>query len=421
MFVAGEGRIWRPLLMVLILALSGLILIGCSAAPAAEPTSVAELHEEDHHDDDDDHVDGDHDDEHGHEDDEDHGHDHDEEHAHDNDHAHDDDDDHAHDHDQDHHGEHELSLPELSPIALAAGEKLRVVATTSIIGDVVAQVGGEAIELTVLMGAGQDPHSYAPSAAQLTAVARAHVIFVNGWDLEERLLRDLENIAEGLAPLIPVSAYVEPLEYGADGHLHHDDDHAHEDDDDHAHEDDHDHGPIDPHTWFDVRSVVQWVDNILHALEDLDPANEELYEANAEAYIAELRALDEYIRDQVRPIPQENRKLVTSHDSLGYFGRAYGFEIIGTLIPGLSTMAEPSASDLAALIREMREEGVCAIFVETIASDRLGQVVAGELTGCANVQVATLYTGALDEPGSGADSYIGMMRANVDTIVSALK
>jgi zinc/manganese transport system substrate-binding protein len=132
-------------------------------------------------------------------------------------------------------------------------------------------------------------------------------------------------------------------------------------------------------------------------------------------------ALDEYIRDQVRPIPAENRKLVTSHDSFGYFGRAYGFEIIGTLIPGLSTMAEPSASDLAALITEMREEGVCAIFVETIASDRLGQVVAGELSGCANVQVATLYTGALGEPGSGADSYIGMMRANVDTIVSALK
>ena len=167
--------------------------------------------------------------------------------------------------------------------------------------------------------------------------------------------------------------------------------------------------------------MIWWASNILHALEDLDPANEELYEANAETYIEELMALDQYIRDQVRPIPQENRKLVTSHDSLGYFGRAYSFEIIGTLIPGLSTMAEPSASDLAALITEMRAEGVCAIFVETIASDRLGQVVAGELTGCANVQVATLYTGALDEPGSGADSYIGMMRANVDTIVSALK
>ena len=400
MFVTG-GKMWRPLLMALILALSGLILIGCTAAPAAEPTSVAEVHDDDHHDDDH------HDDEHGHD--------------HDDDHAHDDDDDHAHDHDDDHHhhGEHELSLPELSPVALAAGEKLRVVATTSIIGDVVAQVGGDAIQLTVLMGAGQDPHSYAPSAAQLTAVARAHVIFVNGWDLEERLLRDLENIAEGLAPLIPVSAYVDPLEYGEGGHHH--DDEAHHDDDEHAHDDDHDHGPIDPHTWFDVRNVIQWVDNILHVLEDLDPANEELYGANAEAYIAELRALDEYIRDQIRPIPQENRKLVTSHDSLGYFGRAYGFEIIGTLIPGLSTMAEPSASDLAAPIREMREEGVCAIFVETIASDRLGQVVAGELTGCANVQVLTLYTDALGEPGSGADSYIGMMRANVDTIVSALK
>jgi zinc/manganese transport system substrate-binding protein len=204
-----------------------------------------------------------------------------------------------------------LSLPELAPVALAAGEKLRVVATTSIIGDVVAQVGGEAIELTVLMGPGQDPHSYAPSAAQLTAVARAHVIFVNGWDLEERLLRDLENISEGLAPLVPVSAYVEPLEYGEDGHHHdddhadddHDDDHADDDhadddhadddhadddhadddhadddhaDDDHAHDDDHDHGAVDPHTWFDVRNVMWWASNILHVFEDLDPANKEL-------------------------------------------------------------------------------------------------------------------------------------------------
>jgi ABC-type Zn uptake system ZnuABC Zn-binding protein ZnuA len=305
-----------------------------------------------------------------------------------------------------------LVLPSLTAVTLAPGEKLRLVATTSIIGDVVAQVGGNAIELTTLMPPGQDPHNYAPSATALTAVANAHVIFVNGWNLEEGLLRDLANIAGANVPMIPVAAGIEPLATGA----------AYDDDDGHGHDDDDDHGPIDPHTWFDARHMMQWVDNIAHSLGKLDPDRAAVYEGNAAVYQEQLVELDNYIRAQTALIPATRRQLVTNHDNLGYFAHAYGFTIAGTILPGGSTLAEPSARDLAGLTDMMRSEGVCAIFVETIANDRLAQVVARELAGdCSQVQVLSLYTDALGAPGSGADSYIGMMRANTDTIVAGLK
>lgn len=305
-------------------------------------------------------------------------------------------------------GEAALSLPDLTVVSLATGERLRVVATTSIVGDVVHQVGGDAIELTTLMAAGQDPHGFSPSAAQLAAVAEAHVIFVNGWDLEEGLLRDLENISEGKASLVPVSAGVVPLML------------TEQEDDHDLDEDDHVHGPVEPHTWFDVSNVVQWVENIAYVLRQLDPANAGLYQENGDAYVGELVVLDAYVREQVATIPAHKRKLVTNHHSFGYFARAYDFEIAGTIIPGSSTLAEPSARDLAGLVQTLRQESICVVFVETTTNDRLAQVVANELDTCPKVQVLSLYTDALGAPGSGADSYIGLMRFTVDTMVAGL-
>ena len=163
-----------------------------------------------------------------------------------------------------------LGLPELKAAEL--GDKpLSVVATTSIIGDVVAQVGGDAIALTTLLGPGQDPHSYVPAARDLTAVAGANVIFVNGWDLEEGLASDLESIADG-APIVPISANIKPLPFG-DG--------------------EHDH-QIDPHVWFDVHNARQWVINVEQILSALDPANSSIYKSNAAAYQVELEELEEY-------------------------------------------------------------------------------------------------------------------------------
>jgi ABC-type Zn uptake system ZnuABC Zn-binding protein ZnuA len=394
-------RIPKRLLLIifsLMLAMS-LALVGCgqeTAEPAAQPVAEVDHQEDNHHDDDDDHH---HDDDDDHHQDDDH-------HDDDDDHHHDDDDDHHHD-DDDHGHDHDaemLVLPALTPVQLAGGEKLRVVATTSIIGDIVGRIGGDAIELTVLMGPDVDPHSYQASAAELTAVADAHVIFINGWDLEEGLIRDLENIGEGV-PMVPVSAYIDPLEF--------DDDHGHSQDDGHDHD-------IDPHTWFNPHLVEQWVENIEHALHDLDPANEELYEANAEAYLVELEELIEYFETRLAEIPAERRKLVTNHDTFGHFARAYGFSIVGTIIPSVSTVAEPSARDLAQLVDAMEAEGVCTIFTETVANERLAQAVAAELSGCAEVQILRLFTDALGGPGSGAETYLDMMRVNIDTIVAGL-
>jgi ABC-type Zn uptake system ZnuABC Zn-binding protein ZnuA len=154
---------------------------------------------------------------------------------------------------------------------------------------------------------------------------------------------------------------------------------------------------------------------------ELDPANAAIYDSNAAAYLAELTDLESYAETQLAQISAENRFLVTNHDSLSYFAHTYNFTVLGTVIPGSSTLAEPSASDLTALIATMAEHNLCTIFTEVTVSDSLAKTAAGELTNCDEVQVLPLYTGAIGPSGSGADSYIGMFRANVDAVVAGLK
>lgn len=295
-----------------------------------------------------------------------------------------------------------LSLPEVAPANLE-GDRLRVVATTSIIGDVVSRVGSEAIDLTVLMEPGQDPHGFEPSTGDLTAAAEADVLFVNGWNLEEGLVADLENIAQGV-PLVPIAANIRPLPFGEG-----------------QDKTEPNHPGADPHTWLDPHLVQQWIENAEQVLSGLDPAHAGEFAANASAYQAELEALTAYYDEKVAQIPPARRKLVTNHDSLGYFAEAYDFEVIGTVIPAASTLAEPSASDLAQLLEAMETEGVCTLFAETTANEQLAETVATELGGCESVQVVTLYTGALGPAGGETDSYLGMMRANIDAIVEGLE
>ena len=301
-----------------------------------------------------------------------------------------------------------LSRPTIAAAALD-NRPLRVVATTSLVGDAVARVGGEAIALTTLMPPGQDPHSYQPAAADLAAVADADLIFINGWNLEEGLLGDLA--AAGDAPLVPVSAGIVPLPV--------DEGEAHE-----AEEDtgaaDHDHKGPDPHVWQDVGNVMRWVDNIAATLSEADPANAAAYAANAAAYRAELADLDRFVRAQTATIPAERRVLVTNHDTLAYFAAAYDFRVLGSVLPGASTLAEATAANLAALAEAMAEAGVCSLFVETTAADQMARTLSEELDGCDEVRVLSLYSDALGPPGSGAESYMGMMRGNVATIVAAL-
>ncbi len=293
-------------------------------------------------------------------------------------------------------------MPDIA--AIETEGPLRVLATTSIIGDVVGRVGGEAIALTTLMKPGQDPHSYQPGAADLAQAANAHLIFINGWGLEEALADDLATIGQG-AILVPVSAGIQPLPLDPDA----------------AEEEGHPHpGAADPHVWQDVANVRRWVENIRLALGAADPANAALYDGNAAAYLAELEQLDADIRATLEAIPAGRRVLVTNHNNLGYFAAAYDFRLLGTVIPGASTLAEPTARDLADLKGLMESAGICVVFIETTASEQLARTLAQELSACPTVDVMTLYSDALGPPGSSADSYIGMMRANAATLVEGL-
>ena len=289
----------------------------------------------------------------------------------------------------------EQPIEDLAAVPLADGERLQVIATTSIVGDVVSQVGGDLIELRVLAAPGQDPHSYEPTARDVASIEGAHIIFVNGFDLEETLLQTLRTAGAG-TPLIAVSDGVSALP--ADGGD--------------------DHGGADPHVWMNPLNVVTWTQNIAAALGALDPPHAAQYEENAAAYADDLRALDASIAAQVEHIPEDRRRIVTNHRSLAYFAERYGFEVVGTVYAGAAELAEPNARDLATLVQVMQEQGVSAIFVDTSVSADLAEVAAQEAgTG---VRVYTLYTGSLGEPGSGADSYIGMMQANIATLVEAL-
>ena len=298
-----------------------------------------------------------------------------------------------------------MTLPDMEEVDLAAGEKLAVVATTNIIGDVAANVGGDAVDLTVLIEIGQDPHSFEPTPQDLAAIEDADLILVNGLDLEEVLVGAIGNVAEG--PVVPVSAGIELLE-PSDG------------DDDHEGEEDHGHA-ADPHVWVDPNNVIVWVENIAWALSQADPANQAVYQENASAYLDELRALDKYIRQQAARIPEGQRKLVTDHGLYSYFADEYGFEIVGTVIPSFTSTAGASAGDVARLVGVIEEAGVPAVFIGATATQgtrRLAEALAAEAGS--QVRVLPLVSGSLAPQGPPGDTYLGYMRYNIDQIVLGL-
>jgi len=287
-----------------------------------------------------------------------------------------------------------------------AVNKLKVVATTTLVGDVVRQVGGDLIDLTVLLPVGADPHSFDPSPKDIAQVADADIVFANGAGLEVFLAPLLEN-AGGDAAEIAVSEGITLLEASME--------HDHEGEED-SEEDAHHHS-ADPHTWTDPNNVIVWVDNIEAALVRLDAAHADVYKANADAYRSELQALDNWVREQVAQLSQDSRKLVTDHTAFTYFVTRYGFEQVGAVVPGYSTSAQPSAQDMASLEDHIREYGVKAVFVGNTVNPDLAERVA-EDTG---VNLVFLYTGSLTEAGGEAGTYLEYMRYNVSAIVGALK
>lgn len=296
-------------------------------------------------------------------------------------------------------------FPELHAAPLAEDEKLRVVATTSLVADVVKQVGGERLELYTLVPLGADPHAFVPAPQDAAAVANAQVIFINGAGLETFMEPLLESAGTEV-PVVSVSYGIPLLEGPA-----HDEDVAEEAEDAHHHEEG------DPHMWFSPRNVKVWVQNIERALSALDPASADFYAANAAAYTRELEALDLWIQEQVAQIPPANRKLVTDHTVFTYFAAAYGFEQVGAIFPGYSTVAAPSAQELAQLEDAIRQFAVPAIFVGLTVNPAVAEQVAQD-TG---VRVVMIYHGSLSEAGGPADSYLKFMRYNVNAIVEALR
>jgi len=295
-------------------------------------------------------------------------------------------------------GAHLDEMPALSAADLQEGERLRAVATTSIVGDVVRQVGGDQIDLQVLMPVGVDPHAFEPAPQDMARVADAHVMFASGAGLEVFLERLLDS-AGRVAPVVPLSAGVELVDVAGE-------------DDDH----DHDHGEADPHVWLDPNNVMIWTHNVEQSLSALDPAHADVYAANAAAYAAELATLDAWIREEVARVPAADRKLVTDHTSFTYLAQRYGFEQVGAVFPGYSTLSEPSARELAALEDAIRALDVRAIFVGITVNPDLADRIATD-TGTALV---TLYTGSLSGPSGPAATYIEFMRYNTEAIVNAL-
>lgn len=294
------------------------------------------------------------------------------------------------------------TLPPLTAVNLAAGAKLQVVASTNLVADVVAKVGGDQIALYVLMGPGVDPHSYTSTPQDMRTLEGAHVVFINGLHLEETLADRLSAVT---APLVAVNVGVTPRELAPEEHA------------EAADANEHHHEGADPHTWQRVANVKQWVENMRTTLQQLDPPNADAYQTAADAYLAQLDALDAEIRDKVATIPAANRKLVTDHETFGYFADEYGFTIVGALIPSLSTAAEPSAQALAGLQDQLAKENVKAIFVGTTVNPRLADQIAQDL----GIQVVSLYSDSLSAAAGPAATYLDFMRYNVNAIVAALQ
>ncbi len=352
----------------------------------------------------------------------------------------------------------------------------QLIATTSIWADVTRNVAcGGLAEVDSILPLLADPHDFEPSLADRARLDEAQLIVANGLRLEEGLIDTLASVEADGTPIFYVADHVTTIEFAHDDeqdehedehdehedehdehedehdehedehddeqdeHDDHDDDHEHEhehehededehedeheDEDEHEHDehDDHarhDHGPEDPHVWLDPVRVAQAVEDLAATLVDDLGLDADRVETCLETYLAELTQLHDDITETLQTVPAARRKLVTNHDALGYFAERYGFEVIGTIIPGLSTLAEPSPAGLEKLIKLIDETGVPAIFAEELGGGTdLAEALAGSLE---DVQVASLYTGALGPEGSGAESYLAMMSQNAWIIAEAL-
>jgi len=274
--------------------------------------------------------------------------------------------------------------------------RIYLLATTSIVGDIVQQVGGESVDVEVLLPLGTDPHSFTPSPGDISRLAEAELVFINGAGLEEFLSQMIESAGVDVQ-LVDLSASLplrsmqstDPTE---------------------------EHGK-DPHTWMDPNNVIIWAEIVADELSTLDPQNQATYQDNAKQLQTELEELDLWVKSQVAQIPVERRRLVTDHLVFGYFADRYGFQQVGAIIPGFSTLAEPSALELAQLEDAIKAYNIPALFVSWSGNRNLADRIA-EDTG---VRLIPLYTHSLSPAGEAAEHYQDFIRYDVNAIVEGLK
>ena len=269
----------------------------------------------------------------------------------------------------------------------------RIVVTTTILGDIVGEVAGELAQVDVVLPVGADPHEFVPSAREAEAIAGADLVVQNGAGLEASLSGIIGEAADGVTPVFTFADHVELLTLEG--------------------------GAPDPHLWTDperVAGAVEALGDELAALDGLDPA---AVRDAAATYAATLRSLDAEIAATLEPIPADRRVLVTNHDAMSYFADRYGLEVVGAVIPSLTTGAEPSAADLDALATVIRDRGIPAIFAEATQPTRLADALAAEVGS--SVEVVELFTESLGAPGSDADTYAGMLRVDANLIAGALR
>jgi manganese/zinc/iron transport system substrate-binding protein len=280
----------------------------------------------------------------------------------------------------------------------AGGERLQVVATTGIIGDVARQIAGDRADVIALMGPGVDPHLYKARAGDVRRLSRADLVLYHGLHLEAAMAEVLSEMG-GRRRTVAVTDWIDrddllsPPEYR---------------------------GSYDPHVWFDVRLWSVAARRIAAALAEADPAGASEYAAREAAYLRELDALDAWVRERAAELPPERRVLITAHDAFGYFGRAYGFEVLG--LQGISTTAEAGTADVQRLADEIARRRIPAIFVETSIPRRTIEAVRAAVASRGfRVEIGgELFSDALGDAGTAEGTYVGMVRHNVDTIVTAL-
>ena len=292
-------------------------------------------------------------------------------------------------------GSAEAGCPEID------GREINVVATTPMIGEFVSQVGGDNINLTVLMPAEADPHTYDPAPQDAGTIADADLVFYTGLKYEPAaLIKLLENSACSAEVLAEVGESVFPIEFKEGGHDDHHDDHdeeGHDDHDEEGHDDHagHDHGAYDPHFWFDPNRVAYAAEYIESKLVEFDPSNASEYEAAGKAYVTELKGLVGQVSELISTIPSQNRKLITTHESLGYLEAKFGLEVLSTIIPSLDSANEISPSQLVGVIDVIEDNNIKVIFIEAEAPSVYAETIVAE-TGIKAVEglwVETLKEG----------------------------